>query len=65
MKANVGSADKVVRVLIGLALLSLLVLMEGPWKWLGLAGIVPLATAALGYCPLYSLLGMSTCPLET
>ena len=65
MKANVGTADKVVRVLIGLALLSLLVLVEGPWKWLGLAGIVPLATAAFGYCPLYSLLGMSTCPQET
>jgi len=65
MKANVGTADKVVRVLIGLALLSLLVLVEGPWRWLGLVGIVPLATAALGYCPLYSLLGMSTCPLET
>ncbi len=61
MKHNVGSLDKVVRVLIGLVLLSLLFVLDGSARWLGLIGIVPLATAAMGVCPLYSILGLSTC----
>ncbi len=61
MKHNVGSLDKVVRVLIGLVLLSLLFVLDGTARWLGLIGIVPLATAAMGVCPLYSILGVSTC----
>lgn len=60
MKPNVGTADRIVRVLAGLALLSLLGLIEGPWKWLGLVGFLPLITAAVGFCPLYTLLGIST-----
>jgi hypothetical protein len=40
----------------------LLFVLEGGAKWFGLIGLVPLATAVFGYCPLYSLLGMSTCP---
>jgi hypothetical protein len=62
MKPNVGAADRIVRVVIGLALLSMLWLVEGPWKWAGLIGFVALFTAAARFCPLYSLLGMSTCP---
>jgi hypothetical protein len=62
MKTNVGTPDRIARVLLGIALLSMLVLVQGPWKWAGLAGIVPLLTAAFGYCPLYSLFGLSTCP---
>jgi hypothetical protein len=38
--------------------------IEGNARWLGLIGIVPLLTAAFGYCPLYTLLGFSSCPLE-
>jgi hypothetical protein len=59
---NVGTLDRAVRVVIGLALLSLTV--AGPHTLWGLIGIVPLATAALGSCPLYSLLGLRTCPLQ-
>lgn len=64
MKANIGGIDKVLRIVVGLALLSLILFIEGPGRWWGLVGIVPLGTGLLGYCPLYSILGLSTCPLE-
>lgn len=62
MKVNVGSADKAIRIVIGLALLSLLFLLEGRARWFGLIGLVPLLTAFTGFCPLYTLFGLSTCP---
>jgi len=65
MKANVGSIDKALRVLIGIALLTLVFMLEGPARWLGLIGLVPLATAAFGFCPAYALFGLSTCPMES
>lgn len=62
MTTNIGGVDKVVRVLIGLVLLSLLFLLKGQARWFGLIGLVPLVTAFVGFCPLYRLLGMNTCP---
>jgi hypothetical protein len=62
MKQNVGSVDKVLRIIVGLALLSMLVWVEGNAKYWGLIGIVPLLTALTGICPAYSLIGVSTCP---
>jgi hypothetical protein len=62
MKLNVGGIDKVVRIAAGVALLSLVVLLEGSIRWIGLIGIVPLVTALVGFCPLYSILGINTCP---
>ena len=59
---NVGSADKAVRIVIGLGLLSLVFLLDGKARWFGLIGVVLLLTAFLGICPLYSLLGVSACP---
>lgn len=64
MKQNVGPVDKIVRVVIGIGLLSMLFLAEGQARWLGLIGIVPLLTALTGNCPLYSLFGFSSCPLS-
>jgi hypothetical protein len=64
MKANVGGIDRLLRIVVGLALLATIALLEGNARWLGLIGIVPLLTAAFGYCPLYTLLGFSSCPLE-
>lgn len=61
MTRNIGSIDRALRVIIGLGLLSLVVLLQGDLRWLGLIGLVPLATAAMGNCPLYSLIGISTC----
>ncbi|MDE1898957.1 MAG: DUF2892 domain-containing protein [Xanthomonadaceae bacterium] len=64
MKANVGRLDRIVRIAIGLVLLSLIVLLPGPERWWGLLGVIPLATASLSFCPLYSLLGISSCPVR-
>ncbi len=61
MNKNVGSADKVVRIVLGLGLLSLLVVLQGNMRWLGLIGLVPLGTALMGFCPLYAVLGVKTC----
>ncbi|MFZ5638352.1 MAG: YgaP family membrane protein [Pseudomonadota bacterium] len=65
MQKNVGSADKTVRILLGLGLLSLLFVLEAPMKYLGLIGIVPLATSLMGWCPLYTLLGVNTCRVKS
>jgi len=64
MTANVGSADRVVRVIIGLVILSYLFIGEGSARYFGLIGLVPLLTAAIGYCPLYSIIGMNTCGVK-
>lgn len=63
---NVGAADRVVRVILGIALLAFFFVLvpESPWRWVGLIGIVPLLTAAIGSCPLYTILGLSTCPVR-
>ena len=61
MKANVGTLDRVVRLLLAVGLFSLFFILPGEQKWLGLIGIVPLATGSLQWCPLYSLFGIRTC----
>jgi hypothetical protein len=62
-KNNVGSIDRAVRVAVGLGLLA--IVFVGPKTPFGWLGLIPLATAALGTCPLYSILGLSTCPTKT
>jgi len=58
MKSNVGGIDRILRILVGLALVAWAV-MGGPvWAWIG---IVPVATGALGWCPAYMPFGISTC----
>lgn len=62
MKANEGSIDRILRVVLGLVLIGLAATgTVGIWGWIG---IVPLATGALGWCPLYAMLGINTCPLK-
>ena len=61
MTANVGTADRIVRILIGLALLSLVAFLEGGVRWFGLIGLVPIATALIGWCPAYAPFGINTC----
>ncbi len=56
--ANVGKIDRILRILIGLALLSLV--FVGPKTMWGLIGLVPLGTAVVSFCPLYRLLGVDT-----
>lgn len=62
MPMNIGGTDKVVRILAGLVLLSLVLLLKGNARWFGLIGLVPLVTAFTGFCPLYTLVGVNTCP---
>ncbi|HVY31971.1 MAG TPA: DUF2892 domain-containing protein [Polyangiaceae bacterium] len=63
MNQNEGSIDRVVRVLVGSVLLSLV--FFGPHTWLGLVGIVPLFTGIVGFCPLYRVFGLSTRTAKT
>ncbi len=58
---NEGTLDRGLRIVIGLALLSLT--LVGPKSMLGLIGIIPLVTGAIGFCPIYKVLGLSTCPV--
>lgn len=63
MKSNVGGIDRILRIVIGLALIALTLTGKiGAWGWIG---VVPLLTASLGMCPLYSILGFSTCPVKS
>ena len=64
MKINVGSADRIIRIIVGLGLLSLLFLLDGNARWFGLIGIVPLVTGLSRRCPAYGLLGFNTCPMQ-
>ncbi len=59
---NEHKADRALRVALGLGLLSLV--FVGPQSYWGLIGLVPLATGLVGTCPLYSMLGLSTCPRD-
>lgn len=61
MKANVGNTDRIVRAIVGIALLSLVFILEGGARWLGLIGLVPLATAIFAWCPAYAPFGFNTC----
>lgn len=61
MQKNVGSLDKAVRIIIGAGLLSLLFVLEPPMKYVGFVGLVPLLTVLMGWCPLYTVLGVNTC----
>ncbi|WP_323042364.1 DUF2892 domain-containing protein [Gemmobacter sp.] len=64
-KTNVGGIDRILRIVVGLALIAGFFLNpDASLRWLYLIGIVPLATGLLSTCPLYSLLGVSTCPMN-
>ena len=62
MKQNVGPSDQFIRVAIGVMLLALILVFEGNAPWWGLLGLVPLLTGLLGRCPVYSVLGINSCP---
>ncbi|MNN22145.1 hypothetical protein D3C81_1354920 [compost metagenome] len=61
MHRNVGSIDRIGRILIGIGLLAWAISGGPVWAWIG---ILPLATGLLGWCPAYRLLGVRTCPLK-
>ncbi len=62
MKANMGGMDRIARILVGVILIALAATGQvGWWGWLG---VIPLATGFIRFCPLYTLLGINTCPLK-
>ena len=64
-KTNEGTLDRALRIIVGLALIvGFFLNRDGAWSWLYLLGIVPLVTGILGSCPVYSILGISTCPMK-
>ncbi len=59
MNHNIGGIDRPLRIVVGLALIVLALLHIGsPWTWVG---VVPLVTGLVGWCPAYTVLGVSTC----
>jgi hypothetical protein len=62
MKRNVGTIDRIIRIVLGIALIAgALMGYIGWWGWIG---VVPLATGLMSSCLLYSLLGINTCPVD-
>lgn len=62
MKLNVGGLDRTLRIVVGLVLIALAATgTVGAWGWIG---IVPVLTGAIGFCPVYPLLGLNTCPTK-
>lgn len=59
MKQNIHNIERIIRVLLGIIILSLVFI--GPKSWWGLIGILPILTGLSGWCPPYQLLGISTC----
>ncbi|MEY4748554.1 MAG: hypothetical protein RIQ60_768 [Pseudomonadota bacterium] len=63
MSSNVGGIDRIARIVAGLVLIALAVTGTiGTWGYIGL---VPLATGLMKFCPLYTVLGLRTCPLPS
>jgi hypothetical protein len=60
MKRNVGRVDRAIRIVAGLAFLSLIFMVEGNARWWGLVGLLPLVTGLVVWCPLYVPLGIDT-----
>lgn len=64
MKVNEGTVDRVLRVVVGIAVLSLWFFLPAPRHYWALIGLVPLFTGLVGVCPMYALLGIRTCPVD-
>ena len=63
MTTNVGTLDRIARIVVGIALIAFALGYVAPgtsWSWVGWIGVVPILTAMFGTCPAYSLFGMST-----
>jgi len=62
MKANEGTIDRILRIILGLALISIVFVgPQTPWGWIG---VIPLVTGLVGMCPLYAILGINSCPVD-
>lgn len=67
MTTNIGTIDRILRVIAGVALIAFALGYLFPatgWNWIGWIGVIPILTAVFGTCPAYTMLGMSTCPAK-
>ena len=64
MNKNVGTIDKGLRIVVGLALLAYAIWGTSNYTWVGWLGVIPLVTAAIGWCPPYAILGINTCKVK-
>lgn len=68
MTVNMGVVDRVIRLVVGAVLVAYAIpigFTSTGWNWVGWIGVVPILTALLGNCPLYTMLGISTCPVKS
>jgi hypothetical protein len=65
MKRNIGTVDRVVRLVLGVVILGLFGALEPPAKYFTLLGLIPVGTALTGNCPLYTLFGLTTCRVKS
>lgn len=64
-KTNEGTIDRALRIIVGAGLiLGYFLYPDGAYSWLFWLGVIPLATGLIGNCPLYSVFGISTCPIK-
>ena len=64
MAANVGGIDRTLRIVVGIVLITLYFVLQGPVRYVGLLGLVALFTGLVSFCPLYMLLGINTCAMK-
>ncbi|WP_172295648.1 DUF2892 domain-containing protein [Pseudoruegeria sp. HB172150] len=65
LKKNVGAVDRGLRIAVGIVLLACyFIFPDAGYRWAFLIGIIPLATGLFSTCPLYSIFGLSTCPMK-
>ena len=64
MNANVGGIDRILRIVAGIAILSLFFVLEGNARYWALIGIVPILTGTFRFCPAYLPFGINTCPVK-
>jgi len=62
MKTNVGNVDRIVRLLLGVAIIAAGLYFQ---NWLGVIGLVLIGTAFISFCPIYAIFGISTCPVKS
>ena len=62
MTNNMGTLDRGARVVFGILLILFALMSSASYAWIGWIGVVPLVTALIGWCPAYTLFGISTCP---
>ena len=68
MTQNIGTIDRTLRLVVGVLLIAFAIPIGFPatgWNWVGWIGIIPLVTGLFATCPLYTVFGLSTCPVAS